>query len=151
MKHLLFYGLALITLGSSCTSKPKLSPEETVQVWQSYIDKNQFDLARDLSTGEALIYVDELAGYNTGSDTLAWEDNVLLNLNCLIIGDSAICTYNFEDELGEPAPGKLALRQVKGYWLVSRTNFDELLPADTLLPGEEELIFPVDSLEDEIE
>lgn len=149
MKHLLFFSLALITIDSSCTSKPKLSPEETVQVWQSYIDKNRFDLARDLSTGEALRYIDELAGYNTGSDTLAWENNVLLNLQCRIIGDSAICTYNFEDELGEPVPGQLALRKEKEYWFVSRTNFDEFFPVDTLRQGQEELIFPVDTLEDE--
>ena len=150
MKHLLLYGLTLLLAVAACTSKPKLSPEETVQVWQSHIDRNQFDLARDLSAGEALHYVDELAGYNTGADTLAWENNVLLNLKCRILGDSAICTYHFEDELGEPAPGMLALKRTKGYWYVSRTNFDNLLPIDTLRPGQEELVFPVDTLEDEI-
>ena len=151
MKHLSLCSLVVLLTGVYCTSKPKLSPEETVQNWQSYIDKNQFDRARELSAGEAMNYVNELAGYNTGSDTLAWENNILLELKCQIIGDSAICSYHFEDELGEPAPGQLALRRVKGYWFVSRTNFDDLMPADTLRPGDEELIFPVDSLEDEME
>lgn len=149
MKHLSLCSLVVLMLGSLCTSKPKLSPKETVQAWQSYIDKNQFGLARDLSIGEALDYVNELSGYSTGTDTLAWENNVLLNLKCEIMGDSAICTYNFEDELGQPVPGKLALRRVEGYWFVSRTNFDSASPADTLQSGQEELLFPVDSLEDE--
>jgi hypothetical protein len=150
MKHLLLCSMALFLFGTFCKSKPKLSPEKTVQNWQSYIDKNQFDRARELSAGEALDYVNELASYN-GSDTLAWENNVLHDLKCQIIGDSAICTYHFEDELGEPAPGQLALRRVNGYWFVSRTNFDDLMPADTLRPGDEELIFPVDTLDDEME
>jgi hypothetical protein len=149
MKQLPLCSIVVLLLGAFCTSKPKLSPKDTVQNWQSYIDKNQFDLARDLSTGEALDYINELAGYSTDSDTLAWENNVLLDLQCKIIGDSAICTYNFEDELGQPAPGKLALRRMDGYWFVSRTNFDDATPADTLRAGEEELLFPVDSLEDE--
>jgi len=120
-------------------------------MWQSYIDKNEFDRARELSTAEALDYVNELASYNTGTDTLAWENNVLLNLKCQTIGDSAVCTYNFEDELGEPLPGQLALRRIKGYWLVCRTNFDDLMPADTLRPGDENLVFPTDSLDEELE
>lgn len=151
MKHLTVSSMTIVLLFSCCKSKPQLSPEETVQIWQSYIDKNQFDLARELSTGEALDYVNELAGYNTATDTLAWENNVLLNLKCRIIGDSAICTYNFEDELGEPAPGQLALRRLDGYWFVSRTDFDDLIPVDTLRPGEEELLFPTDSLDEELE
>ncbi|MCE7925875.1 MAG: hypothetical protein DYG98_22730 [Haliscomenobacteraceae bacterium CHB4] len=151
MKHLSVCSVAMLLIFACCKSKPKLSPEETVQIWQSYIDKNQFDLARELSAGEALDYVNELAGYNIGADTLAWENNVLLNLKCRIMGDSAICTYNFEDELGEPVPGQLALRRFDGYWFVSRTNFDDLIPVDSLRPGEEELLFPTDSLDEELE
>lgn len=151
MKQLMLGSIVLLLLATCCKSKPKLTPEETVQLWQEYIDKNQFEEARELSTGEALLYVNELAGYNTGSDTLEWENNVMLNLKCAEIGDSAVCTYLFEDELGEPVPGQLALRRVEGYWLVSRTNFETDSPSDTLKPGEGERLFPVDSLEDEIE
>jgi hypothetical protein len=149
MKHLSFCCVAITLLGMFCKSKPVLSPEETVQLWQSYIDKNQFDLAREMSTGESLLYIAELEGYNSGPDTLAWENNVMLNLKCQIIGDSAICTYHFEDELGEPAPGQLAMKQIKGYWFVSRTNFNDLTPAGSFQEGDENLIFPTDSLEDE--
>ncbi len=151
MKHLMLGSAVLLLLATCCKSKPKLTPEETVQLWQEYIDKNQFEDARELSTGEALLYVNELAGYNTGADTLEWENNVMLNLKCAASGDSAICTYLFEDELGEPVPGQLALRRVEGYWLVSRTNFETDSPSDTLQPGEGEKLFPVDSLDDEIE
>lgn len=151
MKHLSLGGLTLVSLIIGCTSPPYLSPEETAQTWQACIDKNRFDCARELSTGEALLYVDELASYNKGTDTLDWENNVLLNLRCQITGDSAICSYHFEDELGEPLPGYLGLLRVKGYWLVNRVNFDELMPIDTFRPGDENLVFPPDSLEGELE
>lgn len=151
MKHLLFFCTIALLLGVFCKSKPALTPEETAQQWQAHIDKNRFDLARKMSTGEALIYIDELASYNTGSDTLEWEDNVMLNLKCQITGDSAICTYHFEDELGEPAPGQLGLRRVKGHWLVSRAIFDNLSPADNFQEGDEGLPFPADSIDEVLE
>ena len=151
MKHLSFCCVAITLLGTFCKSKPALSPEEAVQQWQAHIDKNQFDLARSLSTGEALLYIAELASYNGTTDTLAWENNATLNLKCQIIGDSAICTYHFEDELGEPAPGQLALKRIKGYWLVSRINFDDEPPADSLRQGDERLLFPTDSLDEDLE
>lgn len=151
MKHLSFCFLALSLLCVFCKSKPDLSAEATAQQWQSYIDKNQFDLARELSTGEALLYINELASYNSGTDTLEWENNVMLNLKCKVTGDSAVCTYHFEDELGEPAPGKLALKRINGYWFVSRTDFDSELPTDSLKQGDENLIFPPDSLDEELQ
>jgi hypothetical protein len=151
MKHLSLCSVVFLLLGTFCKSKPKLSPEETVQLWQSYIDKNQFDLAREMSTGEALLYVNELAGYNSGTDTLEWENNVMLSLKCQIIGDSAICTYQFEDELGIPVPGQLALKQMQGYWFVSRTDFEYAVPSDSLSPNDENMIFPPDSLDEELE
>ena len=68
-----------------------------------------------------------------------------------IVGDSAVCTYHFEDELGEPVPGQLGLRLIEGYWYVTRTDFDVLSPADTLQPGDSDMLFPEDSLEGELE
>lgn len=151
MKHLPFCSAVFLLFFSFCKSSPSLSPEETVQLWQSYIDKNKFDLAREMSTGEALLYVNELASYNVGSDTLEWENNVMLDLKCQIIGDSAVCTYQFEDELGQPMPGKLALKRIQKRWFVSRTDFEYEMPYDTLHPGDEDLIFPSDSLNEELE
>lgn len=152
MKHLLFVSLTALSLCCTfCLSRPNLSPEETAQQWQSHIDKNNFDRAREMSTGEALSYIAELASYNSGADTLEWENNVMLNLKCQIIGDSAVCTYHFEDELGEPAPGQLGLRRINGHWRVSRVNFDDPPPADSLRQGDENLIFPSDSLDEELE
>lgn len=126
--------------------QPKLPnvPEEVVKLWQQSIDKNNFETARRLSTGEAFTYIAELSELNNG-DTLEWEDNPMLNLRCQIIGDSAHCTYHFEDETGEPDPGQLALRRVKGQWLVSRTDFEtEFLDS---IPHPDDLLFPEDSTE----
>lgn len=142
-----------LTLFSFCKqnpAEPKLPslPEEVVRTWQESIDKNNFDLARKLSTGEALAYIDELTAYS-GTDSLEWENNLMLNLKCQIFNDSAHCTYHFQDELGEPDPGQLALKKIKNRWFVSRVNFDEEFPGE--MPDGDEMLFPGDSTDTELE
>ena len=134
------------------SNQPKLpnTPETVVQLWQQSIDKNNFETARRLSTGEALTYIAELSELN-GGDTLEWEDNPMLNLRCQIIGDSAHCTYHFEDETGEPDPGQLALRRIKGQWLVSRTDFEVEWLDSLKNPADDNLIFPEDSTDGALE
>ncbi len=149
MKYSVLFGAAILMALSNCKSKSDLPPEEVARLWQAYIDKNQFSEARELSTGEALHYVNDLASYNQ-KDTLAWENNVMLNLQCRIFGDSVYCTYHFEDELGEPIPGQLALRRIDGHWFVCRTFFDNDLPVDSLDNGANQL-FPEDTLNDVLE
>lgn len=150
MKHVAFAGIAFLLLTIlCCRQKTAMTPEKVVVQWQAHIDKNQFEAARLLSTGEALEYIAELASYN-GTDTLEWENNIMLNLHCKITGDSAHCTYNFEDELGNPLPGQLALKRIKGQWLVNRTYFDDLIPVDSLDSGEE-MLFPGDTLDEVLE
>jgi len=149
MKYTALFGAALLFSLCGCASKPALTPEEVARQWQAYIDKNQFEEAGQLSTGEALRYVQELASYNQ-RDTLAWENNVMLNLRCQVFGDSVYCTYHFEDELGEPIPGQLALKRLSGKWFVSRTFFDSEPPVDSLDNGEK-LLFPEDTLNDVLE
>lgn len=149
MKYFALFGAACLFTFVQCTSNKASSPEEVAQQWQAYIDKNQFDEARQLSAGEALHYVEDLATYNE-QDTLEWENNVMLNLRCQVFGDSVYCTYHFEDELGEPIPGQIALKRIDGHWLVWRTFFDTPLPVDSLDTGED-LLFKNDTLNDVME
>ncbi len=121
-----FPKLLLLALVACHAPEPPLpeTPEAVARLWQSSIDKNQFDLARRLSTGEVLAYINEMAAATT-ADSLDTEANPLLNLQCRVAGDSAFCSYHFVDELGEQAPGTLTLVRVRGQWLVCRTDAEE--------------------------
>ncbi len=145
MKNIALFGTLVLML-AFCKSQTNGTPEEVAQAWQAHIDKNEFDAARELSTGEALRYVEDLATLNE-KDSLAWENNTMLNLRCQTFGDSIYCTYHFEDELGEPIPGQLALKRVKGNWLVCRIFIDIIPSPDSTGTGED-LLFPTDTLND---
>jgi hypothetical protein len=99
------------------------SPEAVVLQWQTLIDENRFEEANQLSVSQALTYINELKDY-TVLDSSTTENNIMLNLKCQVIGDSAYCTYHFADELGESDPGELALKKIKNRWFVSRTDFE---------------------------
>jgi hypothetical protein len=118
------------------------SPEAVVLQWQALIDENRFDEANQLSVGQALTYINELKDY-TVLDSATTENNIMLNLKCEVIGDSAYCTYHFADELGESDPGELALKKIKDRWFVSRTDFE----IETNDPNQ----IQTDSLDEELE
>jgi hypothetical protein len=128
-------------LAGQCQPSAPTAPEEVVRLWQSYIDRNRFDSARLYSTELARSYVDFL-------DALVQDDSAevthteLLELHCMVAGDSAVCHYRIEDELGEYLPDTLVLKRVGGRWLVHRVEGFTRPSVDTLLPGEEDLVFP---------
>ncbi len=133
--------LVLLALGWQCQSSEPSEPEEVVRLWQSYIDRNRFDSARLYSTELARSYVDFL-------DALVQDDSAevtytdLRQLRCVVAGDSAVCSYQIEDELGEYIADTLVLKRIGGRWLVHRVEGFNTPTRDTLLPGEEELVFP---------
>jgi hypothetical protein len=133
--------LVLVVFGWQCQFSEPSKPEEVVYLWQSYIDRNRFDSARLYSTELARSYVDFL-------DALVQDDSAevthtdLRHLRCVVAGDSAVCSYQIEDELGEYIADTLILKRIGGRWLVHRVEGFSTPTRDTLLPGEEELVFP---------
>ncbi len=133
--------LVILLLGWRCQPAEPSEPEEVVRLWQSYIDRNRFDSARLYSTELARSYVDFL-------DALVQDDSAevtrteLREVHCVVAGDSAICSYQIEDELGEYIADTLTLKRVGGRWLVHRVEGFSTPTRDTVLPGEEELVFP---------
>ncbi len=132
--------LAFFVFGQCRPSGPT-EPEEVVRLWQSYIDNNRFDSARLYSTELARSYVDFLDAL-VQDDSTETTQTELRDLRCDVIGDSAICHYLIEDELGEFLPDTLILKRISGRWLVHRVEGFAKPHLDTLLPGDEELIFP---------
>ncbi|MCC6461463.1 MAG: hypothetical protein IT260_13395 [Saprospiraceae bacterium] len=134
----------------ACHLSPAPAPEMVVRQWQFYIDHNQFDSARLYSTELARSYVDFLDALAQG-DTSETDNTQLYNLQCDIQGDSAICHYLIEGEMGEKIPDTLILQRINGRWLVHRVEGFLVIPVDSLQPGDEDLIFPSDSLDEELE
>jgi hypothetical protein len=141
--------LFLLAFCSFC-SKPAPEPAEVVGLWQSYIDQNKFDSARLHSTELARSYIDFLDALTSGDSSEVFK-TTLYNLKCDIQGDSAICHYLIEGELGERIPDTLILYKIKGRWLVHRVEGFMVIPVDTLVPGEERILFPGDTLDSELE
>lgn len=124
------------------------TPEAVVQYWQRCVDENRFDDARQWSTPQAKVYIDYLDELMS-SDTAGQVKTQLLNLHCSVTGDSAFCRYETLDEVGEKMPGALQLLRVEGRWLVDKVEGFEAAPVDTLRPGEENMVFPDSTGQDE--
>lgn len=134
----------------SCRSKTDALPEDIVRRWQTYIDHNQFDSARLYSTDLARSYVDFLDALTQGDSAEIFETK-LYNLSCDIRGDSAVCHYLIEGEMGEKVPDTLILYKIRGHWRVHRVEGFLVIPVDTLQPGDEDILFPNDSFDVELE
>jgi len=126
------------------------SPEEVALLWQASVDKNQFDLARSISVHDARKYVDMLDSITAG-DTTQVSQTDLLQLQCNINGERAVCSYLVEDESGEKRPDTMILVQRKGRWLVDRVGGFEQVLNDTIQPGEGPALFPPDSSDQEMQ
>lgn len=126
------------------------SPEVVVRRWQDYIDRNKFDSARLYSTELARSYVDFIDAITQG-DTSEITQTLLFDMGCDIMGDSAICHFLIEGEMGEKIPDTLILYKVKGRWLVHRVEGFTVIPVDTLQPGDDQILFPGDSFDVEYE
>lgn len=148
--HLLFCTLAVLVF-SYCRPQPPSTPEEIVRLWQSYIDRNQFDSARLYSTELARSYIDFLDALLQG-DSAETSETALYRLRCDVQGDSAICHYLIEGEMGEKIPDTLVLRLMNGRWMIHRVEGFFVIPVDTLRPGDEDRLFPPsDALDAELE
>ena len=151
MRPVAFFCTAAIFLCLvSCRFEKGPSPAEVVRLWQGYIDRNQFDSARLYSTELARSYVDFLDALTQG-DTTEITQTQLYDLQCDVQGDSAICHFLIEGELGEKVPDTLILYHQKGRWLVHQVEGFIVIPVDTLQPGDEQILFPGDSLDEELE
>jgi hypothetical protein len=129
---------------ASCKFDPKNklpnTPETVVVAWQRFIDLNQLDSARMLSTSYMQGYIGYLDSL-TIDETLEADYNPVMGLSAQIKGDSADCDFYFEDELGEKVPGKLKLLKEAGQWKISQVIDIEMPLPDTLSAQEEREMF----------
>ncbi len=133
-----------LTVVSGCKNEQKNAlpntPETVVVAWQRYIDLNQLDSARMLSSEFVQGYIAYLDSLQLG-ETLEPDYNPVMGLSAKIMGDTAECDFYFEDELGEKVPGRLLLVKQAGQWKVDRVIDIEVPIPDTLTPREESEMF----------
>ncbi|MFZ2899785.1 MAG: hypothetical protein WA004_14250 [Saprospiraceae bacterium] len=137
MRFVFALGLpAAFLLIHSCQSAR--TPEEVVRQWQSHIDKNEFQQAKELSaprTVQLLSWMEALLADMDADSVITHTE--LLDLSCREEGDRAVCYYALEDE-GELFRDSFILIRMKGKWLVD-------LPEEPALEdqGEMEELFDI--------
>lgn len=136
---------------SSTIATDTLEPEDVLILWQSYIDQDQYDSARTLSTGNVLPFIAFLESITFSTDSTEPVSLTLLrNLICDIRGDSAVCRYMTKDEIGQDVPDTVLMRRVNGRWLVDKVFDNGETPSDSLLQGKE-MPFPGETEDEEFQ
>ncbi|MEM1319307.1 MAG: hypothetical protein AAGG75_03570 [Bacteroidota bacterium] len=83
----------------ACSPPPNPGPEAVARQWQAFVDKNQFDEARKLSTPRAQEMVSLMERLFQGEEGDLTSSTLFKSMNCAEKGDSlAICTYQIIDE-----------------------------------------------------
>lgn len=135
-----FAGILLI----ACQKESKLpvAPEAVVKKFQKYIDNNQFEEAKLLSTPRGKERLDDLAEiirYELEDSTIF--STTFLSVNCSITADTAICICNVKDKYEEEAyETEYKLVKINGQWLVD-------VPEEEKIEEEEFIEEMLDSLD----
>jgi hypothetical protein len=93
------------------------TPEDVVRAWEIQIDKNQFTLARLISSGPTLDLVNSLA--ETDSLERAEEMHTqIISIACTENNNEAVCNCLLKDEFG-PIQYKYHLVRKNGQWFLN--------------------------------
>ena len=130
MRNFVFL-LLMISVLAGC--RKSLTVEETAQRWVEYYYNSEFDKAKLLSTQITKNLIDTIAIELLEEDDII--DFKIIQMNCEVNGDSAVCTYIYKDDIGE-VEEQVHLIKLKNKWLV-----DEPLSGETLTDEEMEQIF----------
>jgi hypothetical protein len=118
----------------ACQSEPKQpeTPEEVLRQYQHYIDNNQFEEAKTLSTDSGKEWLTELASIIADEQ----PDSTLLvtkfiSLNCEEEGDVLICVCVLEDQY-EKYPAEYRLLKIDDQWLVDAPEEEIIIENDII-------------------
>lgn len=114
------------------------SPEGVVRQYQMYLDNNQFEQAKNLSTPEERQVLDGLAAIFTKDlDASSVMKTSFLRISCKETGDKAECECKLKDEF-ETYDSVFRLVRQGGKWLVDVSDDPEIEESLEFLDGEEE-------------
>lgn len=129
MKQYVMLAVLLAVLGSCASgeqqedertaSRPSAGPAEVVRDYQQFVDRNQFERAKVLSTREEQQRLDELAKMLAGElqDSTILESE-FLELECETKGDLANCYCRIRDQY-ETYEMVYTLVRRRGRWLIA--------------------------------
>jgi hypothetical protein len=103
------------------------TPETVVRIWEEKINKNDFTIARLISNGSTLEFVNSLAE----SDVIEHSDAVnseIVSIKCAEKGNTANCDCILKDESGKTA-FKYELVRNNGQWFLNEVIPSEEQPA----------------------
>lgn len=110
------------------------TPEGIVRQYQSYLDKNEFDQAKRVSTAAEQSRLEMLKGIITGelleSSTMT---TTFIDLDCNEVGNKALCVGKYAED-GETFQDTFYLEKIDDQWLVTIT---EEVAAPIIIKSEE--------------
>ncbi|MFK7807085.1 MAG: hypothetical protein AB8F74_04710 [Saprospiraceae bacterium] len=123
---ILFFSLLLSNCSSDKKELPN-TPEKVARQWQDWIDQNEYQKAKELSTGNAIEWINwaEETIKASGEEPEVLSPAVFLSMKCEEFESKAICDYIMDDE-GRQFRDSFFLKNINGQWLVDIPEEDLL-------------------------
>ena len=120
--------LCCMLMVAGCASDKKdlpNTPETVARQWQQWIDNNQYQQARELSTTNGIAWIDwvETTLKNAGVEEDAITPSRFLAMQCKETQSSATCRYLLDDN-GVQYHDSFLLQKIAGQWLVDIPDQD---------------------------
>ena len=120
MRYFLFLIIGVFFF-TSCQNTEEIGepPEFVLKRYQSFIDKNQFEEAKKLSTSEEIKRLEELAQYMASeiSNEATVLNTIFVRVHCQERATYARCACELKDQY-EEYEADYILVKIKGRWLV---------------------------------
>lgn len=134
--YLILIFWCLLSCAEETTSSEEVAlpntPETVVKAYQDYLDKNNFELAKRLSTTTEQERLDAIAQIIAGEPTDSTVFNtIFLEISCTVEADEAKCACLLED-FEEKYRDTFQLVKEKGQWLVDAQEEDFYIESDVL-------------------
>jgi hypothetical protein len=133
--------ISMLFISVSCSNrkqekiveKPKYKPEEVIAIWQKSVDNNEYTEAKELSTDNALEYINSMQEASD-MDSVQVFNSSFVEIKNNTISDTEIIfntTLLYQD--GIKTNDKFVLVKRQGNWLIKDVNPKEDLKESSIL------------------
>ena len=115
-----FFSWVIVFIFTNCQNDPPLpkEPAAVVEQWQTWINKNNFEQARRLSTENTQEWIDWINQVLHEENITEATTSIFRNIDCKIDGGDATCFCQVE-EMGEIFADTFFLLKEKDQWLIN--------------------------------